>query len=89
MKWIHSLAAGIVLVLAAPPAFAEDISLEQLPPPVRETLQREVSQQAQLGDVERDHDRGRTIYEIEFSEDGRRFEIDIGEDGRVLNRHAD
>ncbi len=86
---LYSIAACAGLALAVPVAYAEDVTMDQLPSAVRQTLQRELGEQAQVGDMERDQDRGRTVYEIEFVENGRKFEIDIGEDGRVLNRHPD
>lgn len=88
-SWMVGVAAGLGLVLSAPTALAEDISMSELPQPVRETVQREVGD-AQIGDIERDDDdAGGTVYEIEFREDDRKFELDVSPEGRVLRRHAD
>ncbi|AKF03119.1 PepSY domain-containing protein [Sandaracinus amylolyticus] len=85
--WIHSAAVGAALVLA-PLALAQDVPREQLPEAVRRTLDREIGQ-AQVGEIERDREGGTTIYEVELVENGRRYELDISEDGRVLRRHPD
>ncbi|HEY8429380.1 MAG TPA: PepSY domain-containing protein [Sandaracinaceae bacterium] len=87
-KWIYAAAAAVGLTLAAPVAFADDVTMDQLPDPVRQTMEREIGQ-GQVGDMERDDDLGRVVYEIEFVENGRKFELDIAEDGRLLNRHPD
>lgn len=85
---IYSLAALAGLALATPVALADDVTMEQLPDPVRQTIQREIGS-AQVGEIERDEERGRTYYEVEFVENGRRYELDVGEDGQVLRRHPD
>ncbi len=87
-KWIYSMAATAALALAAPVALAEDVTMDQLPGPVRDTVQRELGQ-GQLGDIERDHEQGRVVYEVELIDNGRKFELDIAEDGRLLQRHPD
>lgn len=86
--WKSVAAVTFGLVFAAPVAFADDISLEQLPQPVRDTLDSELSQ-AEIGEIERDTDGGQTVYEIEFRENQQKYELDVAEDGRVLRRHAD
>jgi hypothetical protein len=88
-SWMHAAPFALALVLAAPVAHAEDVTMADLPAPVRETVQREVGT-AELGDIERDDDdRGGTVYEIEFRENNRKFELDVSPEGQVLRRHAD
>lgn len=62
-KWIHALAAAAGLALASPVALAEDVTMEQLPQPVRQTLQRELGQ-AQVHEIERDRHGDRVVYEV-------------------------
>ncbi|MCZ7685548.1 MAG: PepSY domain-containing protein [Sandaracinaceae bacterium] len=87
-KWIYALAAAAGLALASPVALAEDVTMEQLPQPVRQTLQRELGQ-AQVHEMERDRDGDRVVYEIEIIDGGQKFELDIAEDGRLLSRRPD
>jgi uncharacterized membrane protein YkoI len=67
----------------------EDLTLEQLPEPVRQTALREVKD-GTITDIEREIERGVAIYEVEFTEkSGTKLELDIGEDGTLLRRHRD
>ncbi len=87
-KWIYSVAVLTGFGLATPIALADDVTMDQLPEAVRQTIQQEIGS-AQIGEIERDREGGRTYYEVEFTENGRRYELDIAEDGRVIQRHAD
>lgn len=95
-KWIGSVALGTGLMLSAPIALAQhqqqqqrdEVTMDQLPQAVRQTVQREVGN-GQVEEIEREQEQGRTIYEVEFTQNNRKFELDIGEDGQVLQRHAD
>ncbi len=87
-KWIHALAAAAGLALASPVALAEDVTMEQLPQPVRQTLQRELGQ-AQVHEIERDRHGDRVVYEVEILDGDQKFELDIAEDGRLLSRRPD
>lgn len=88
-KLMQTLAVGGVFVFAAPVALAEDVTMQELPQPVRETVQREVGR-GQLGDLERDQERGQTVYEVEFVDtNGQKIELDIAEDGTLLSRVPD
>lgn len=84
---IIAAAAAFAFGLTGATAFADDISFDELPDQVRQTVERETAG-ARLGDVERD-DNGQTVYEIEFYEDGQKYELDVSEDGEVLRRHPD
>lgn len=88
-SWMHAAPFALALVLAAPVAYADEVTMAELPAPVRETVQRELAT-AEIGEIERDDDdRGGTVYEIEFRENNQKFELDVSADGRVLRRHAD
>jgi hypothetical protein len=87
-KWIDSIAVLAGLALTTSLALAEDVTMDQLPEPVRRTIQEEIGS-AQIGEIERDREGDRTYYEVEFVENGRRFELDIAANGQVLRRHAD
>jgi hypothetical protein len=71
------------LCLAGP-----DVPIDQLPQPVRTTVERE-TQGGQITDIERDAEHGQTIYEVEFVLDGKEYELDIAADGKLLERRLD
>jgi hypothetical protein len=66
----------------------QDVSVDQLPPAVRATVDRE-TKGGQITDIERDSELGQLIYEVEFTLDGKEFELDIAEDGKLLERRLD
>lgn len=86
-KWIYAIAAAVGLALAAP-ALAEDVTMDQLPQAVRQTLERELGQ-GRVHEIERDRDGDRVVYEVEIYDGGQKFELDIAEDGRLLSRRPD
>ena len=65
-----------------------DIPLDKLPAPVRATVEKE-TQGGKVTDIEKDHERGQVIYEVEFTIDGKEWELDIAEDGKLLERRPD
>ncbi|HLV67226.1 MAG TPA: hypothetical protein VKY73_15500 [Polyangiaceae bacterium] len=70
-------------------AAGRDITLEDVPPAVRATIQREVAG-GQIDEIEEDRRRdGRIVYEVEFWQGDRKFEIDIAPDGTLLKRTED
>jgi uncharacterized membrane protein YkoI len=85
---IHVAAFAAAVSLFAPVALADDVTMEQLPDAVRQTVERETAQ-AQVGDIEQDEENGQTVYEVEFVENGSKFELDVAEDGQIVRRHAD
>lgn len=66
----------------------KDLTLQQLPPAVRATVERE-TKGGQIKDIEQDHEAGRLIYEVEFTLNGQEHELDIAEDGTLLERRLD
>ena len=80
------VAAGLAL---AGTALADvEITLEELPEPVRQTVMREVKA-GTISEIERDDDHGTTVYEAEFIENSIKYEIDVAPDGTLLRRHRD
>jgi uncharacterized membrane protein YkoI len=77
-------------LLALPARALADVhvTLEELPAAVRETAKREVGT-GTIVDIERETERGVTLYEVEFIEQGKKYELDIAEDGTLLRRHRD
>lgn len=87
-KWMVAVAAAGGIVLAAPLVYADDVRMDDLPRPVRDTVQREIGQ-GQISEIERDREPEGTVYEVEYRENGQKFELDVGEDGHVIRRHPD
>jgi len=76
-------------VLATTLAWAgKNVPLEQLPAPVRATIERETAG-GQIKEIEQDHEGGQLIYEVEFTQGGQQFELDIAADGKLLERRLD
>jgi hypothetical protein len=65
-----------------------DLTFKELPAPVQQTTQREVAGGTNE-DIERDDKQGATVYEIEFTHNGKSWEIDVAPDGKLLKREED
>ena len=87
-SFIIAAFAAATTVLAAPSWAGTDVTLEQLPAPVRATVDRE-TKGGQITDIERDREAGKVIFEVEFRLDGKEYELDIAEDGTLLERRLD
>ncbi|HTV19514.1 MAG TPA: PepSY domain-containing protein [Polyangiaceae bacterium] len=82
-----SLIAGSLLVGGV--AWAGDhVTLDQLPAAVRATVERE-TKGGKITSIEKEHEEGVLIYEVEFTQNGKAFELDVALDGKLLERHAD
>jgi uncharacterized protein YpmB len=77
-----------VVGVAAPAHAGEHATKEDLPPAVRQTIERE-TKGATVRDIERDREDGKPIYEVEYLKDGERWELDVSSTGEVLERHRD
>jgi hypothetical protein len=60
-----------------------DTSLNELPPPVRETLRRNVPK-AEIADIDKQENDGRVSYKISFSHPGTNGSVIISEEGKIL-----
>jgi uncharacterized membrane protein YkoI len=65
-----------------------ELTFEELPEPVQKTAVAEVKA-GKIVEIERDLEKGATVYEIEFVLDGIKYELDIAPDGTLLRRHRD
>ena len=64
-----------------------EVTLDQLPPAVRETVSRE-SGGAPVGKIMREDEKGKTVYEAMITKGGKTWEVEIDEGGNVLEREA-
>jgi hypothetical protein len=76
------------LLLPAMSSAGQDLTLEQLPEPVRATVDRE-AKGGQITDIEQDREGGQVIYEVEFTLEGKSYELDVAADGKLLERRLD
>ena len=58
-------------------------TLKDLPEPVRNTL-KEKTPNAEIADIDKQSQNGRTVYRITFSEPGKNPTLYIGEDGNIV-----
>lgn len=87
-KTLFGWIAGSCLLLSGT-AFADvELTLEELPEPVRQTVVREIKG-GTIHEIERDDHHGVVEYEIEFTVDAIKYEIDVAADGALLRRHRD
>jgi hypothetical protein len=61
------------------------VSVEQTPPAVQQTIKSELVG-ARLDDIARKRRDGATVYETDIIKDGYKWEVVIGEDGRVVSK---
>jgi len=88
-KYLATLFTPTAILLTTSVCLAgQDVTIDQLPEAVRATVDRE-TKGAQITDIERDAERGQTIYEVEFVLDGKEYELDVAADGKLLERRLD
>ena len=86
MRLLCGVAFGVTLASTA--LGDTDIALEDVPSPVRATIDRE-TRQGTLEDIEWEPSAKVPHYDIEYSIDGVEWELEIAEDGRVLRHEQD
>ena len=87
---------AIALALGAGTAFAEEekeetVAFDKLPPAVQKTIQAQADAKgATVGEVEKDVEDGKTTYEADITQkDGKKFEVEVAEDGSLIKVKAD
>lgn len=85
---IGALCLPAVLSVTGVAAAGQDVTLDQLPPAVRATLEKE-TKGGSIKDIEKDREAGKDIYEVEFTMDGHDWELDIAADGKLLEKRLD
>lgn len=85
-----ALTAGILGCSGSPRGNAEQpetgevkVTIEQVPPAVRDAIKRELVG-AELEDIARKQRQGQTVYETDIIKGGQKWEVVIGEDGKVI-----
>jgi uncharacterized membrane protein YkoI len=75
-------AAGLVLLATVAPA-GEKVPLDQVPKAVMDAVKARFPG-AKISSVEKEKEDGKVVYDIELKHEGRKYEMDILEDGTVL-----
>jgi len=89
MRQLFTIALFQAALLVPALSYADqDVTLEQLPPAVRATVDQE-TKGGVIKDIERDDKAGQVTYEVEFTLDGKAYELDIAEDGKVIQKRLD
>jgi hypothetical protein len=89
MSSIRPWFVALALAFSSSLAFAgEKVKLEDVPAPVRETVKRE-AKDGRVGEIERERKNGRTVYEVEVHQNGKKYELKIGEDGKLIEKKKD
>jgi hypothetical protein len=75
--------AGLVVLAAAARAAEEKIPPDKLPKEVRAAVDGKFPG-AELTSIEKETENGQVVYDIELKHKGRKYEMDIKEDGTIL-----
>jgi len=86
--WFPGALCSALLLHSGMSLAGKDLTLQDLPAAVRTTVERE-TKGGQITDIEQDDEKGQVIYEVEFTLEGKRYEIDVAADGKLLKRHLD
>ena len=85
---------GLVVAPAVAPANAAEekgqtFSLDQVPAPVKATIDKEVAKGMTVKDITKETEKGKTFYEARMvKKDGKETLIHIAENGKVLKRES-
>jgi uncharacterized membrane protein YkoI len=88
LRFILPFAA--TLAFGIPAQADEKLTLEQVPPKVKETIQSNV-QTGKIKEIERKSEKDKpNVYEVEYTAtDGKNYELKIAEDGNLLKKKED
>ena len=88
MKTVWALAAAMTITASGCAAREVKVGVDQTPEAVRKTVQSELVG-AELEDIAQKRVNGQTVYETDIIRDGRKWEVLIGEDGRIISKLAE
>ena len=77
-----SAVAGLVM-LAATALAGEKVPLDKVPKAVQDAVKARFPK-AEITSIEKETNEGKVVYDIELKSEGRKYEMDIQEDGTVL-----
>lgn len=89
---VLGLAVGIVCWAFGPSVFSARVKLEDLPIAVKATLDKFITEEApgaEVEEIEVEKEDGKIIYDIELEVGDKDIELEIAEDGRLLEKEID
>ncbi len=94
-RWVLCIVTGLgLLATVAATGWANDdddedrVSIDQVPAAVKATILKE-AKGGTVKEIERETEKGKTIYEAEIIIDGRKIEIEVAADGTLLEREEE
>ena len=88
MRW-HAIALTAFLTLLQCAAWAgKDVAADQLPGAVSEAIKRQFPK-GEIVSAERETDHGKVKYEVKVTSEGKTYEVDVEEGGRVIKSEED
>src|SRR5437868_14351659 len=81
--WSGVAVAGLVLLASAARADDKKVPLDKVPKPVMDAIKARFPG-ADITSVEKEKEGDKVVYDIELKQQGRKYEMDIQEDGTVL-----
>ena len=90
MRSISKTVGALALALGVSvPAYADEhLKMDELPPAVKQTVERE-TKGAVVREIEREDEDGKAVYEVEYTKAGGKWELHVGANGKVLSNHKD
>jgi uncharacterized membrane protein YkoI len=64
------------------------VTLGDLPDAVQATVTKE-AQSGEIGEIEKEEEDGKVVYDVDVKIDGKKFELKIAADGKLLKKEAD
>ena len=64
------------------------VTIDQVPAPVRATIEKE-TKGASIKEIERETQKGKKVYEVEYVRNNKQYEVHVAEDGTVLKHKKD
>ncbi len=93
--WLSAVAALAFVAAAGIPVYADDnddddvkVKWADVPVAVQKTFEKEAPG-VKIAEVEIQTDDGKTTYEAEATIDGKEYEIEVAEDGKLLEKELD
>ena len=78
---------GVAPLYAAPPTSDQAVSVDQLPPAAKATVERE-AKGGRVARVTQETAKGKTYYEVEIEKDGKDRYVHVSPEGKVLKRES-
>ena len=84
------LALAAAIVLGGCKGHEVKTSMDQVPAPVRATLEKEAAGGGKVTEVEKETKNGKTVYSADVTDKaGKKWDVVVGEDGKVISKEKD